>query len=167
MKTDVAIAASMLAVFMAILGSGCVTRNTETPASVPPLHGDPGTDVNFSVSLEDFFSSFAPVYFHYDSYALAPKVLPNLNALADKMRQEPGLRAQVEGHCDERGTQEYNMALGQQRALAVQAYLVQLGISPERLSTVSYGEERPAAEGHTESAWAMNRRCEFSDTTSR
>ena len=68
---------------------------------------------------------------------------------------------QIEGHCDERGTQEYNLALGERRALAVRGHLMKLGISGERLLTISYGEESPASAGHSEEAWQQNRRSEF------
>jgi len=68
----------------------------------------------------------------------------------------------VEGHCDERGTQEYNMALGERRALAVRDYLINLGVPGQNLLTISYGEERPVDPGHNEAAWAKNRRAEFS-----
>jgi peptidoglycan-associated lipoprotein len=68
---------------------------------------------------------------------------------------------QIQGHCDERGTVEYNLALGEKRASAAKDYLVGMGINPDRLSTISYGEERPANPGHNEAAWAQNRRDEF------
>jgi peptidoglycan-associated lipoprotein len=84
---------------------------------------------------------------------------------ADKIKQVPGVMIQIEGHCDERGTQEYNLALGEKRALAVRDHLIQLGISPSRLVTISYGEESPEVEGHDESAWKFNRRCEFNKAT--
>ena len=75
--------------------------------------------------------------------------------------ENPSITVVIEGHCDERGTEEYNLALGQRRADAVKAYLVSYGIDSARISTLSYGEQRPAAAGSTEAAWAKNRRCEF------
>ena len=101
------------------------------------------------------------VYFDYDSYALRADALEVLRQNAEKLKQIPGVIVQIEGHCDERGTQEYNLALGERRALAVREHLIRLGISGDRMVTISYGEEDPADPGHTESAWAMNRRSEF------
>jgi len=101
------------------------------------------------------------VYFDYDSYALRPDALEALRQNADLMKQSPNAVFQVEGHCDERGTQEYNFALGERRALAVRSHLINLGVSGDRLVTVSYGEEAPAVSGQSEAAWSKNRRCEF------
>ncbi len=101
------------------------------------------------------------VYFDYDSYALRPDALETLRQNAEKLKEIPGVVVQIEGHCDERGTQEYNLALGERRALAVREHLIRLGVSGDRMVTISYGEEDPADPGHTEAAWAMNRRSEF------
>lgn len=104
---------------------------------------------------------FAPVLFSYDSSQVAPSERPKMDEIADEMSREGHLTLIVEGHCDERGDREYNMALGEHRALAVRAYLVGLGIDGERISTKSYGEENPVAYGHDEGAWSQNRRGEF------
>lgn len=101
------------------------------------------------------------VYFDYDSSALRPDALATLAANADIMKQNAGTFFQIAGHCDERGTQEYNLALGERRALAVRQHLIQLGVSGDRIVTISYGEEMPALDGHDESAWRLNRRAEF------
>ena len=105
------------------------------------------------------------VYFDYDSYALRPDAMKTLTENADKIKKVPDVLIQIEGHCDERGTQEYNLALGEKRALAVRDHLIKLGISGDRLLTISYGKERPVAMGHDESAWKQNRRCEFNKAT--
>lgn len=102
-----------------------------------------------------------PVYFDYDSFSLRSDALATLGRNADKIKQVPGVIIQIEGHCDERGTQEYNLALGEKRALATRSQLIKLGVSGDRIITISYGEEDPADPGHSESAWARNRRCEF------
>jgi peptidoglycan-associated lipoprotein len=102
-----------------------------------------------------------PVYFDYDSSALRGDAIETLKENARIMKETPNQRIQIEGHCDERGTQEYNLALGERRALAVREFLINLGVSGDRLLTVSYGEEKPAEDGHDESAWRMNRRAEF------
>jgi peptidoglycan-associated lipoprotein len=84
-----------------------------------------------------------------------------LSSKADILKRSSGLTLVIEGHCDERGTTEYNLALGERRARVAYDYLVILGVSPDRLSIVSFGEERPADAGHTEEAWSKNRRDEF------
>ncbi len=101
------------------------------------------------------------VYFDYNSYDLRPDATTALESNADKIKRVPGVIIQVEGHCDERGTQEYNLALGEKRALAVRSHLIRLGVSGDRIITISYGEEDPMDYGHTEAAWAKNRRAEF------
>ncbi len=106
------------------------------------------------------------IYFDYDSYALRPDALKSLGVNAEKMKADPAnTMFQVEGHCDERGTQEYNMALGEKRALAVREHLIKLGIAGDRIVTISYGKERPVAGGHNEAAWKQNRRAEFNRAT--
>jgi peptidoglycan-associated lipoprotein len=109
---------------------------------------------------------FAPktVYFAFDDYSLNGDAQSNLQGLADHLKKTQTAVVQIEGHCDERGSVEYNLALGERRAQSVKNYLVQLGVEASRLSTISYGEEKPAVEGHDEAAWAKNRRAEFTLT---
>ncbi len=99
--------------------------------------------------------------FWFDKFSLTSQARETLNSNAAWLKNHPDVFAQLEGHCDERGTQEYNQALGENRAIAVKKYLVTLGIDSERLFTISYGETMPADPGHNESAWAKNRRVEF------
>ncbi len=101
------------------------------------------------------------IYFDFDSSEIRPEFLPVLRAHADYLVSNPSARLTIEGHCDERGSREYNMALGERRAKAVQRVLEAEGVSPLQLETVSYGEERPAVPGHNEAAWAKNRRAEL------
>ncbi len=103
---------------------------------------------------------YEPVYFEYDSYALSQETLTTLSGYAPQMQSDRS-RILVEGHCDERGTAEYNLTLGEHRAQAVKAHLVRLGVTPDILTTISYGEELPADVGHDEQAWSRNRRVEF------
>lgn len=101
------------------------------------------------------------VYFEFDSAALLPMAQNLLRQKADYLRALPGLSVTIEGHCDERGTDAYNMALGERRAEAAKAFMINMGVSASRLNTISYGEERPADFGHNEEAWAKNRRAHF------
>jgi len=101
------------------------------------------------------------IYFEFDSAALSPVAQSVLNGKADYLRDNPGTQVIIEGHCDERGTPEYNLALGDRRAESTKNYLVNLGIDAARFTTVSYGEENPVDTGHDEEAWAKNRRAKF------
>ncbi|MBI2423302.1 MAG: peptidoglycan-associated lipoprotein Pal [Candidatus Hydrogenedentes bacterium] len=121
--------------------------------------GQPELDLDSLLFSKD--SGLQVVYFDFDSFTLRPDALSTLSANAELIKKYPGAIIQVAGHCDERGTQEYNLALGEKRALAVREHLIQLGVSGDRLITLSFGEEAPAVPGSSESAWAKNRRCEF------
>jgi len=114
-------------------------------------------------SLEDLNrdSPFRPAFFGLDSSELDDAGRAIVSANADIMKKYPTWVVTVEGHCDERGTAEYNLALGELRAVAVKTYLVALGVSADRLRTVSYGKEFPFDMGHSETAWSKNRRAHF------
>jgi peptidoglycan-associated lipoprotein len=101
------------------------------------------------------------ILFMYDSSALTSQAQDVLRKKAAFMKTNGSVKVTIEGHCDERGTNEYNLALGEARARAAKAFLVDLGIPTARLATISYGEERPIAKGHTEEDYAKNRRCHF------
>jgi len=101
------------------------------------------------------------VYFGFDDASLTKKARQILSEKAEWLRENPGVEATIEGHCDERGTKEYNMALGQRRAQSIKNYLVNAGIDESRLETISYGEERPVDPRSNEMAWAKNRRGVF------
>jgi peptidoglycan-associated lipoprotein len=101
------------------------------------------------------------IHFEFDQYVLSDTAKQNLNKKAQWLKAYPSAKALIEGHCDERGSAEYNLALGQKRADAAMQYLVSLGINANRLSTISYGKEKPLDPGHTEAAWAKNRRDHF------
>lgn len=101
------------------------------------------------------------VFFDYDSAVISPDAMASLKSTAEKIRRVPKVAVQCAGHCDSRGTQEYNLALGERRALAVRTFLIQCGVSGDRLSTISYGAEFPAVSGNDESAWSKNRRVDF------
>jgi peptidoglycan-associated lipoprotein len=101
------------------------------------------------------------IYFEFDQHILSDTAKQNLNKKAQWLKEYPSARVLIEGHCDERGSAEYNLALGQKRADAAMQYLVSLGIAAGRLSTISYGKEKPLNPGHTEEAWTKNRRVHF------
>ena len=101
------------------------------------------------------------VYFGYDSANLLDQARQQLDANAQWLQANPQVQIQIEGHCDGRGTADYNYALGQRRADAVRSYLIQTGIDPGRLHTISYGAERPDDGGESEMSWARNRRAQF------
>ncbi len=112
--------------------------------------------------LQVVASQFQPVFFDYDSAQIAGSERAKLEQVADYLRGNMGIGLIVEGHCDERGSNEYNLALGERRAQAVRAYIIGLGIEADRIRTVSYGEEQPMAFGHDEASWRQNRRAQFS-----
>ncbi|AAM71877.1 MAG TPA: peptidoglycan-associated lipoprotein Pal [Chlorobaculum sp.] len=126
-----------------------------------------GTGAGAGVSVEDIGqggkagSIIGDIFFDFDSSALSSEAQEQLNQNAAWMQKNPTSAVIIEGHCDERGTDEYNIALGERRAEAARMYLVNLGVSGGRLSTVSYGEEKPFDPGHNEEAWAKNRRDHF------
>ena len=104
---------------------------------------------------------FENIHFDFDKSFIREDAKPTLGNVAAYLKKNPNAKLQIEGHCDERGTSEYNMALGQRRADSAKKYLVNLGVAGSRLSTITYGEERPADPGHNEAAWAKNRRAVF------
>jgi peptidoglycan-associated lipoprotein len=132
----------------------------ETPVSTAPAKID---DPMMSRTVDDL-NRDAPlkaIYFEYDSAELSADARAGLDANAALLKRYSTWMVTVEGHCDERGTAEYNLALGERRAVAAQSYLVSLGIPAERLRTVSYGKEFPFDPGHDEAAYAKNRRAHF------
>ncbi|HYX36798.1 MAG TPA: peptidoglycan-associated lipoprotein Pal [Oligoflexus sp.] len=127
------------------------------PAETPATPPEPATGGSAASAAE----VTTPVYFAFDDYSLNSEGQGQLNKLGEFLKGSGRAVVQIEGHTDERGSVEYNLALGQRRAQSAKNYLVQLGIDASRLPTMSYGEEKPSVEGHDESAWAKNRRDEF------
>ena len=111
----------------------------------------PGSEQDFSVNVGD------RVYFDLDSYTIRPDAYARLDAQAAWLQRYPNVMVRIEGNADERGTAEYNISLGARRAEAVRSYLIQRGVAPARIDTISFGKERPIAEGSNEQAWARNR----------
>ena len=101
------------------------------------------------------------VFFEFDQFVLSDSAKAVLNKKAKWLKDHPNAKALIEGHCDERGSTEYNLALGQKRAEAAMQFLIALGINPSRVSTISFGKEKPADPGNNEASWAKNRRAHF------
>jgi peptidoglycan-associated lipoprotein len=129
----------------------------EEPAPVPVA---PATPPGIAVT-EERPSQFDDVRFDFDKSEVKEDGRKTCQTVAAFMKKNPGAKLLIEGHCDERGTSEYNLALGERRATAVMTYLVSLGVPKAALSTVSFGEEKPLDPGHDEGAWAKNRRAHF------
>ncbi|MCS7180945.1 MAG: peptidoglycan-associated lipoprotein Pal [bacterium] len=122
------------------------------------------TDVKFVKPEEihpELKGIFENIYFDFDKYNIREDAAQTLKKIGDYLLKNPEIKILIEGHCDERGTREYNLVLGEQRALSARRFLIVMGVSPKRLYTVSYGEDMPADPRSNEEAWAKNRRCEF------
>ena len=122
--------------------------DTEIVADVEPLEGRTS-------------AGLFPLYFDFDKSMIRSDQVERIEKNAEFLKNNPGVRVRIEGNCDERGTNEYNMALGQRRALSGQQYMVNLGVAGSRLDTISYGEERSLNFGHDELSWSQNRRDDF------
>ena len=101
------------------------------------------------------------IFFEFDKFDIQPQYNEMLRQKADLLKQYPSIRVRIEGNCDERGTEEYNLALGGRRARSAYDYLLRLGVNPTQMETISYGKERPAVLGTSPEAWAKNRRDDF------
>jgi peptidoglycan-associated lipoprotein len=169
---------SALAITLAgLVLAGCASKGTKEPTGPLPQEETgistmpsavPDSDISRMVDAQGNPinpSTGQPlgrvVYFDFDRAVLRPEALALLELHAAFLRNSPDRRVVIEGHCDERGTREYNLALGERRADAVRAFLVQAGVRRSQIDTVSYGEERPVDPGHNEAAWAQNRRGEL------
>jgi len=147
------------------------TEKAPAPEEVKDTSGFGDTSEAPSTSLEDQMTEeirklneqkpLGTVYFEYDKADLRPDALDQLKKNTAWMKANPVYRILIAGNCDERGTVEYNLALGERRAVAAKNYLVTAGIDAGRIETISYGEEHPADPGHSEAAWAKNRRDDF------
>lgn len=169
MKKESSIVSSLALILIATIFVGCQSPG-RNPAGV---HGSASAgayqfDTADGIPIAGRFTGgtehpgmFESVLFAYDSSQISVNERAKIELVAKHLKQNPNVDLIIEGHCDERGSREYNLPLGERRALAIRAYLVELGISNERIQTKSLGEEVPVASGHDESAWSLNRRGEF------
>ena len=161
-----------ISIFMVLFVAACATTPKDSADSSGSGSSSSGSDVSsegtitettgsgiVSGSQEDLIVNVGDrVFFGYDSSDLDSDALELLQDQVAWLKQNSNVSVTIEGHCDERGTREYNLALGEKRAQAVKNYLIGLGINPDRVSTISYGKERPAVVGSNDGAWAQNRR---------
>ncbi len=127
------------------------------------LSGQNATTETYGEEISEARTSapMLPIYFDFDKYNIRPDMKSRIEQNAKFLLDHPSVRIEIQGNCDERGSNEYNLALGEKRAKAAKAYLVNLGVNPDRIETVSFGEEKPLDPGHNEKAWAKNRRDDF------
>lgn len=159
----------LFAVLASLLAIGCAKQPAPQPTEAPAMQqqqqqapADTGvkeTEVKETVSYS--VSDLTRIHFDFDSYVLTPSARKTLAQNAEVLKALSGVKIRIEGHCDERGSDEYNLALGERRAQAAMNYLATLGVPTSRMSTISFGEEKPLDPGHNEEAWAKNRRAEF------
>jgi peptidoglycan-associated lipoprotein len=153
------------ALFALLCQLACSHAPAGRPAPTPALvQTRPSTPLQAAATVE----APAPasphedaIYFNFDAALIRDDSRPVLQDLARNLERDPNARVRIEGNCDERGTTEYNLALGDQRARAAKQYLMRLGIAPSRIEVATYGSERPRAPGHDQTAWAANRRDDF------
>jgi peptidoglycan-associated lipoprotein len=167
-----------LAAIFALALTGCSSKNAAStapggPGTNPGGLGQEGVGGAGGSSLSQFQKGklgtgeqgpLADIHFEYNDYTVRQEDGGVLRSNADWLQKNPDRRVQIEGHCDERGSEEYNIALGAKRAQAAKEYLQTLGIPPDRMSTISYGKELPLCTEHTEDCWAENRRDHFAVT---
>ncbi len=163
---------SILGIVLMLSVAGCAAKSTQTAVKGPDANAraaqkpaataqDQAVPAPAPSGQGSGDLSFSPVYFGYDSAVLSSEARATLQEGLRMLRQNASLPVVIEGHCDERGTEEYNLALGERRAAAVRRFLVDAGLPASRLRIISYGKERPVALGSDEQAWALNRRAQL------
>lgn len=154
---------SLLSMALGCAGTGGVGPGDSGSGGLGPEGDDPGLRGGRSLSgaVEASAAGFQTVHFAFDDYSLGEEAKQGLRHNAQVLKENPSTSIEIQGNCDERGTEEYNLALGMRRAETAKRYLVDLGIDGDRLGTVSFGEENPAVRASNEAAWAKNRRADF------
>ncbi|MCE5274703.1 MAG: peptidoglycan-associated lipoprotein Pal [Deltaproteobacteria bacterium] len=176
MKNRVAKYSALFSMLLALTLVGCAKNGVDQSDEVKaPAQQETKADTSDVTTTEQKPAVAAPaeavaapvtafdkkIFFDYDRFDLNPESIEVLNELIAYLKANPDLKVKIEGNCDDRGTTEYNLALGERRAKSAQDFVVTQGIDPERVSTISYGKEKPADPAQNEEAWAKNRRDEF------
>jgi peptidoglycan-associated lipoprotein len=165
MQKKLCVSLTVVFVFVGLLFTvSCARKAVMTGAPAPEM----AAKVEAAPVVEDYAAKAAlneflyeDIYFAFDRSDLSPAAQAVLKKKAAYLQANSDISVFIEGHCDERGTPEYNMALGDRRAESAKSFMVNMGIAPQRMTTISYGEERPVDTGHNEEAWAKNRRAHF------
>lgn len=155
---------AVLLMALTMTGCGNNSKKSATDGETPSIEQAAGEGLNFDVNGDSDSGqagALQTVRFPFNSAEITASTRDALEANANFLKSNPGVQVQVEGHCDERGGVQYNIALGEKRAKRVRDYLVTLGVEAGRISTISFGKERPIAFGHDEGAWGQNRRANF------
>lgn len=149
-------------VILGIAASGCAKKSSKAGSSSLSSEDIPLDETNINFTDASHIPALAEdIHFDYNKSSIREDAKPILKGVAGYLNKHPNKHVMIEGHCDNRGSKEYNLALGEQRALSARRYIVNLGIEPKRLHTISYGEENPIATGNSEAAHAKNRRGHF------
>ncbi|ASQ90807.1 peptidoglycan-associated lipoprotein [Prosthecochloris sp. GSB1] len=150
---------AVCSIVAAVAVTGCSSKSTET--AVVDSASDYGSAAGATLMEQARSAGFDDVFFEFDSSVLDARANEQLKTNAKWLIEHPDVSCMIEGHCDERGTAEYNIALGERRAEVSKSFLANAGVAASRMETVSYGEERPFDPGHSEAAWSQNRRAHF------
>ncbi len=155
--------ATLVVLVLGLSLTGCSKKSSDTSAQMTEGTGAAESLENEDTGIMEGRTSgpMVPVYFAFDSSKVEGEQVQRIETNADFIKKNPSISIRIEGNCDPRGTQEYNLALGERRAQAAKSYLVNLGVKAKQLSTVSFGEEKLLLFGHDEISWAQNRRDDF------
>ena len=153
----------LLPLFLMLVFSGCACPKKKAAGEMPTTEVAPVAEVKETPPPPEapVETALEPIYFDFDKSNLKPDATATLTKNAEWISKNPTAKIIIEGNCDERGTSEYNVALGERRATSAKQYLIKLGIAADRLSTVSYGKEKPICTEQNESCWCKNRRDDF------
>lgn len=154
---------TMVLALVVALGAGFGCAKKQSAGEIAPVETGAADDGAAAAAIERAAQSISDgiVYFDFDKFDVKPEYRDMLRQKAEIMKAYPSIRVRIEGNCDARGTQEYNLALGERRARAAYEYMIMLGVNPDQLEMISYGKERPAVEGTGPETWSKNRRDDF------
>jgi len=151
----------LILILILAIGGCCHMKKAEpAPAPMPTTMVEPAPVVQEPAPAPEpeTMMSLDPIYFDFDKSNLKPEAIATLNNDAQALKKNPSMKVRIEGNCDERGTSEYNMALGDRRAVSAMKHLKTMGIAADRMTAISYGKEKPSCTEHNEACWSKNRR---------